>query len=79
MLTLPAGTEITVDRLVIHKEDLGGPPAYIMGSLVSGPYAGKAVQLDDKLFCPNPFTFSSEKKPSSYTKQWVASPDKLSK
>jgi hypothetical protein len=51
-----------------------------MGSLVSGPYSGKTIQLDHHLFCPNPFTDPGEDKPPpNYTRKWAVSPDELSK
>jgi hypothetical protein len=79
ILTLPAGTEIRVEHLYYH-EVMGGSPTYMMGSLVTGPYAGKPIELGDDFFRPNPFTDPNvSKPPPDYTFKWTVSPDMLTR
>lgn len=70
---VPVGTQIRITCL-IKATTAETELLYPMGSLDSGPYAGRSVQLDDALFLPNVFI------PHRLTKlkhTWGVAPEKL--
>lgn len=80
ILTLPVGTEIRIEHLIYHEEAMGGSPLYVMGSLVSGAYSEKPIQLSIWFFRPNPFTHRGvSTPPPDWTSKWTVSSDVLTK
>jgi hypothetical protein len=81
ILSLPIGTEIRIEHLIYHGEVMGGSPLYMMGSPVSGPYAGQSIRLDDQFFRQNRFTRPelSKTPPPDWTLKWTVSSDILAK
>jgi hypothetical protein len=66
--------------LIYHDEAMGGTPLSVMGGLVSGPYAGKPIELGFQFFRPNPFSRPDvSKPPPDWTFKWTVSPDVLSR
>jgi hypothetical protein len=52
LATLPPGTVVSVDHLILHPS-FECDTFSRMGSLLSGPYAGKTLELDPELFALN--------------------------
>src|SRR5437016_5930684 len=88
LLMLPSGTEIRIEHLIFRKT-FETDFLDVMGSLVTGPYSGKSVNVDSRLFTPvdlplykgskgTPEQYYSTWHGSNYPKpDWVAAPDKL--
>ena len=72
--TVPADTGVKIECLILEST-VGADLLHPMGSLTSGPYSGKRIQLDWGLFGPN--------RPDSWSrttaKKWTVAADKLEK
>jgi len=88
LLLLPAGTEIRIEHL-IFRSTFETDFLDVMGSLVAGPYSGKSVHVDSRLFTlvdlplypgskgtPEQY-YSTWHDPSNPKPNWIAAPDKL--
>ena len=79
--TLPVGTEIRIEHLIFDRTievDL----LYATGSVISGPYAGKSLQLADTLFLPNRFNHNVDTTTQPAVKlnyNWAVDPQWLGK
>jgi len=86
LLLIPAGTEIRIEHL-IFRSTFETDFLDVMGSLVVGPYSGKSVNIDSRLFTSvdspggykeTPTQYYSVHHHPSYPKpDWIAAPDKL--
>ena len=80
--TLPPGTEIRIEHLVLEKT-VEIDRLYATGTLVAGPYAGKTTELDERLFEPNYFkhsTVDTTTQPvDALGKRWMVARGKLEK
>jgi hypothetical protein len=77
---LPPGTEIRIEHLMLRSSfDIGR--LYPTGSLTSGAYAGRAAEVDTRLFAPNYFEPpGSATAPSTpLEKRWDVAPEWLEK
>lgn len=82
LATLPTGTEIRIEHLILDNTTEAGPFVYAVGSLTSGPYAGQNMRLDWKLFAPNVFQHpyvDTTTRPVPSGKDWAIAPDVLEK
>ena len=85
---IPPGTEIRIEQL-IFKSTFETDFLDVTGSLVAGPYSGKSVNIDSRLFTSvdspggykeTPTQYYSVHHHPSYPKpDWIAAPDKLVK
>jgi hypothetical protein len=80
--TLPAGTKIRIDHLIFERT-IETEFLYATGSLTSGPYAGRLVKFDNRLFAPNAFkhpdSFTTTQPATGWPRTWAVAPDKLQK
>lgn len=87
---LPSGTDIRIEHL-IFRSTFETSFLDVAGSLVTGPYSGKAVNVDSRLFTPVEFPkgfkdkgtptqyYSVWHNPSDAKPNWIAAPDKLAR
>jgi hypothetical protein len=83
---LPVGTEIRIEHL-IFKSTFETDFLDVMGSLVGGPYSGRIVNIDSRLFTRMHDPTGGESTPTQYYEvwhgpndkkpNWAAAPDKL--
>jgi hypothetical protein len=88
LVLLPAGTDIRIERL-IFRETFEVDFLDVMGSLVTGPYSGKTVNVDSRLFTRMRDPTGGESTPTQYYStwhgpkdkkpDWAAAPDKLAR
>jgi hypothetical protein len=88
LLVLPAGTEIRIERLEF-RSTFETDFLDVIGSLTSGEYSGRSMNVDSSLFTPVdlPLYAGCKGTPTQYYKtwhdpkhakpDWVAAPDKL--
>ena len=82
LATLPVGTEVRIEHL-IQEKTFETTLLYPTGSLTSGPYANRTVEIDPTLFVPNRFLrfqVDTTTQPSvGKTSKWAVVPDILGK
>ncbi len=80
--TLPVGTEVRIEHLT-HEKTFETELLYPTGSLTSGPYANRTIEIDPTLFVPNcflRFRVDTTTQPSvGKTSNWAVAPDVLGK
>jgi hypothetical protein len=86
LLLIPAGTEIRIEHL-IFRSTFETDFLDMWGSLVVGPYSGKSVHIDSRLFTSVDSPGGYKETPTQYYKtyhhpsypkpDWIATPDKL--
>jgi hypothetical protein len=78
LATVPPGTELSVEHLMLHPSFEANTMSET-GSLVSGPYAGKTLDLDPDLFARNAITSWSGSPTVQLPRTWQVNPDQLEK
>lgn len=90
LLVLRAGTEIRIERLIFRKT-FENDFLDVVGSIVAGPYSGKRVNIDSRLFTrvDDPTGGKGAATPTQYYETWhgprdakpgwIAAPDKLAR
>ncbi|HEX3357771.1 MAG TPA: hypothetical protein VHS31_12440 [Tepidisphaeraceae bacterium] len=80
LAALPPGTEISVEHLVLHPS-FECDTYTRTGSLVTGPWAGRPLELDAYLFALNPINtyYTGSPMPPSLPSNWQVNPDQLEK
>jgi hypothetical protein len=80
LVILPAGTEFRIDHL-FYRETSETTFLDVMGSLTSGPYAGKALSIDNDLFAANTVFRANIHHGEQQVRDmmWGVAPDKLTK
>jgi hypothetical protein len=78
--TLPPGTVISVDHLILHPS-FEANTFSLKGSLVAGQYAGTTLELDPELFALNPINtyYIGRQMPATLPTNWQVNPDQLQK
>jgi hypothetical protein len=80
LATLPPGTEISIEHLVLHPS-FECDTYSRTGSLVTGPWGGRPLELDPYLFALNPINtyYIGHQMPDPLPRNWQVNPDQLEK
>jgi hypothetical protein len=80
LATVPPGSEISVEHLILHPS-FECDTYTRTGSLTSGPYAGRTLKLDPRLFALNRInTYYTGSRPlEPPPRNWQVNPDQLEK
>jgi hypothetical protein len=79
LVAVPVGTDIRIERL-IHEQTTETDLFHEIGTLTSGPYAGRTIELDYRIFSPNYFQSAhpgTTTRPGALPHSWTVATDIL--